>query len=69
MIKKFTYKGKEYQLDPKFLDESVLNNSSEFQFLQFTYLIETHDWDTLENRINNQLKHGGLIEITKTKNK
>ena len=67
MIKKFSFKGKTYQLDPKFFDESMLNTSLEFQYSQFMYLIKAQDWITLENRIINQLKHGGLIEITKTK--
>jgi hypothetical protein len=66
MIKKFSFKGKTYQLDPKFFDESMLNTSLEFQYSQFMYLIKAQDWITLENRIINQLKHGGLIEITKT---
>lgn len=67
MIKKFGFKGKTYQLDPKFFDESMLNTSLEFQYDQFMYLIEVQDWVTMDNRITNQLRHGGLIQITKTK--
>ena len=67
MIKKFSFKGKTYQLDPKFMDESMPITSLEGQYEQFMYLIEVQDWTTLENRIINQLKWGGLIEITKTK--
>ena len=67
MIKKFSFKGKTYQLDSKFMDESMLNTSLEFQYFQFMHLIKAQDWVTLENRIINQLKWGGLIEITKTK--
>jgi len=67
MIKKFSFKGKTYQLDPKFMDESMPITSLEGQYDQFMYLIKVQDWITLENRITNQLKWGGLIEITKTK--
>jgi hypothetical protein len=49
------------------MDESMLNTSLEFQYFQFMHLIKAQDWVTLENRIINQLKWGGLIEITKTK--
>jgi hypothetical protein len=69
MIKKFKFKGKTYQLDPKFMDEEYPITSLEGQYEQFMYLIEKMDWVTLENRIINQLKWGGLIEITKTKEK
>jgi len=65
MIKKFNYKGKTYQLDSKFMDENMLNTSLEFQYNQFIHLIEIQDWVTLENRIINQLKWGGLIEVNK----
>jgi hypothetical protein len=64
-MKAINYRGKTYQLDPKFHDESMLNSSMGFQYDQFMYLIETQDWVTLENRIINQLKWGGLIEISK----
>ena len=69
MIKKFKFKGKTYQLDPKFMDEEYPITSLEGQYEQFMYLIKKMDWVTLENRIINQLKWGGLIEITKTKEK
>ncbi len=69
MIKKFKFRGKTYQLDPKFMDEEYPITSLEGQYEQFMYLIEKMDWVTLENRIINQLKWGGLIEITKTKEK
>jgi hypothetical protein len=66
-LKEFSYRGKVYQLDPKFMDEEMLNTSLSFQYDQFMYLIKVQDWVTLENRITNQLKWGGLIEINKTK--
>jgi hypothetical protein len=66
-LKEFSYKGKVYQLDPKFMDEEMLSTSLDFQYDQFMYLIKVQDWVTLENRITNQLKWGGLIEINKTK--
>jgi hypothetical protein len=49
------------------MDEDQPITSLEGQYFQFMHLIETQDWVTLENRIINQLKWGGLIEITKTK--
>ena len=49
------------------MDEEMLNTSLSFQYDQFMYLIKVQDWVTLENRITNQLKWGGLIEINKTK--
>lgn len=59
----FNYKGQTYQLDPKFYDEGMLNTSIGFQYKQYMYLIEVQDWVTLQNRITNQLKWGGLILI------
>ena len=67
MIREFQYRGKTYQLDPKHMDEDQPITSLEGQYFQFMHLIETQDWITLENRIINQLKWGGLIEVTKTK--
>ena len=49
------------------MDEDYPITSLEGQYFQFMHLIKTQDWVTLENRIINQLKWGGLIEITKTK--
>jgi hypothetical protein len=51
------------------MDEEYPITSLEGQYEQFMYIIKTQDWVTLENRIINQLKWGGLIEITKTKEK
>lgn len=56
-----------YQLDPKHMDEDYPITSLEGQYEQFMHLIKVKDWVTLQNRIINQLKWGGLIEITKTK--
>ncbi len=67
MIREFQYRGKMYQLDPKHMDEDYPITSLEGQYEQFMYLIKVKDWVTLQNRIINQLKWGGLIEITKTK--
>lgn len=67
MIRKFQFRGKMYQLDPKFMDEDYPITSLEGQYEQFMHLIKVKDWVTLNNRIINQLKWGGLIEITKTK--
>jgi hypothetical protein len=59
----FTFKGKTYELTDKW-EETCLNDSKEFQLGQFEYLLRTHDYTTLENRINNQLKFGYLKEIS-----
>lgn len=67
MIREFQYRGKMYQLDPKHMDEDYPITSLEGQYEQFMHLIKVKDWVTLQNRIINQLKWGGLIEITKTK--
>jgi len=61
---KFQYKGKTYQIDENYWDSQMLNTSAEFQYEQLIYCIQIQDWITLENRITNMLKWGGLIEIT-----
>jgi hypothetical protein len=63
MKKEFTFKGKTYQIDPQFCDGVIINSTVEFHYDQFMYLIEIQDWETLNNRITNQLMWGGLIEI------
>ena len=60
---KFQYKGKTYQIDENYWDSQMLNTSAEFQYEQLIYCIQIQDWITLENRITNMLKWGGLIEI------
>jgi len=59
----FKFKGKLYALTDKW-EETCLNDSKEFQLEQFSYLIETKDYTTLENRIINQEKFGYLKEIS-----
>lgn len=59
----FTFKGRTYELTDKW-EETCLNDSKEFQLEQFKYLIKTHDYTTLENRIINQEKFGYLKEIS-----
>jgi hypothetical protein len=59
----FKFKGRLYALTDKW-EETCLNDSKEFQLEQFSYLIETKDYTTLENRIINQEKFGYLKEIS-----
>lgn len=63
----FKYKGKTYKIDEDYWTGEMLNTSADFQFEQLIYCIQVQDWVTLENRITNMLKHGGLKEITNNK--
>lgn len=58
----FKFKNTTYQLTDKW-EETCLNDSKQFQLHQFEYLLKTHDYTTVENRINNQLKFGYLKQI------
>lgn len=58
----FKFKNTTYQLTDKW-EETCVNDSKAFQLQQFKYLLKTHDYITLENRINNQLKFGYLQKI------
>jgi hypothetical protein len=64
----FKYKGKTYQMDESYWTGDMPNTSPEFQYEQLIYCIQIQDWVTLENRITNMLKWGGLLDIT-NKNK
>ena len=59
----FNFKNTTYQLTDKW-EETCVNDSKAFQLQQFEYLLKTHDYITLENRINNQLKFGYLQKIS-----
>lgn len=59
----FNFKNTTYQLTDKW-EETCVNDSKAFQLLQFEHLLKTHDYITLENRINNQLKFGYLQKIS-----
>ena len=52
----FQYKGKTYE---------CIGEGKEFQLMQFKHAIETQDWITLENRINNQLLWGPSLKEIK----
>ena len=58
----FKFKGKLYAFTDKW-EETCLNDSKQFQLEQFTYLIQTKDFTTIENRIINQKKFGYLKQI------
>jgi len=52
----FTYRGKTYE---------CVGEDKDFQIKQFRFAIKDKQWQTVKNRITNQLKwHGpGLIQI------
>jgi len=62
----FKFKNKIYQLTDKW-EETCVNDSKDFQMLQFHYLLEIYDYQTVENRINNQIMLGYLKEIPNIK--
>ena len=62
-MKYINYKGNKYQLDENYWKGDMLNTTSQFQHDQLLYCIETNDYVTLENRINNMLKWGGIIKL------
>ena len=59
----FKFRGKTYQLTDKW-EETMLNDSKEFQIFQFKSLIKAHDYETVKNRIVNQERFGYLKEIS-----
>jgi hypothetical protein len=60
-----TYRNQKYELDPEYWDETDPNSSREFQLSQLNYWVEVGDFITLENRINNMLKWGGIKKVQK----
>jgi hypothetical protein len=60
-----TYRKQKYELDAEYWDETQPNNSRAFQLRQLTYCVEVGDFITLENRINNMLKWGGIKKVEK----
>ena len=60
-----TYRKQKYELDAEYWEETEPNNSRAFQLRQLTYCVEVGDFITLENRINNMLKWGGIKKVEK----
>lgn len=60
-----TYRKQKYELDPEYWDEEQPNSTMEFQLSQLNYCVEVGDFVTLENRINNMLKWGGIKKVEK----
>lgn len=58
----FKFRGKIYKLTDKW-EETCVNDSKAFQLEQFKYLEKIHDFATMENRVNNQIKFGYLEQI------
>ena len=59
-MKSITYKNVKYQLDESYWKGETVNDSLDFQYMQLEYCIETGDFLTLENRLNNMLQWGGV---------
>lgn len=59
----FKFKNATYQLTDKW-EETCLNDSKQFQLKQFEYLLKSHDYTAVENRIINQEKFGYLKKIS-----
>jgi len=57
----FKFKNKIYELTDMW-EETCINDSKDFQMEQFNYLLEIKDYDTMKNRIINQLMLGYLKE-------
>lgn len=60
-----TYRKQKYELDPEYWDEKQPNSTREFQLMQLKYCVKVGDFVTLENRINNMLKWGGIKKVEK----
>lgn len=60
-----TYRKQKYELDPEYWDEEQPNTTREFQLSQLKYCVKVGDFITLENRINNMLKWGGIKKVEK----
>ena len=60
-----TYRKQKYELDAEYWEETEPNNTRAFQLRQLTYCVEVGDFITLENRINNMLKWGGIKKVEK----
>ena len=60
-----TYRNQKYELDPEYWEETCINDSKAFQLSQLNYCVEIGDFTTLESRINNMLKWGGIKKVEK----
>lgn len=63
VLDNINYKGYKYQIDENYWESDMLNTTPQFQHEQLLYCIEIGDYQTLENRISNMLKWGGIIQI------
>ena len=62
-MKTIAYKNVKYQLDEHYWKGTMVNDSLAFQYMQLEYCIETGDYKTLENRLNNMIQWGGVIIV------
>jgi hypothetical protein len=59
------YKNINYKVDEEFWGGEQLSDSPQFIYEQLKYAQDTGDYVTLENRINNMLKWGGIKKLKK----
>jgi hypothetical protein len=57
----FKFKNRIYELTDMW-EETCINDSKDFQMIQFNYLLEIKDYETMKNRVNSQLMLGYLKE-------
>ena len=62
-MKSIKYKNITYIMDENYWKGDTLNNTSEFQHQQLLYCVKIKDWNTLQNRIFNMLKWGGIKKL------
>lgn len=58
-------KGINYKIDEDYWEGDMLNTTPKFQFEQLEYCRNIGDWVTLNNRIINMLKWGGIKKLKK----
>lgn len=49
----FQYRGKIYE---------CIGEDKDFQIVQFRYIVEIQEWQTMDNRVSNQLTFGPIIK-------
>ena len=67
-MKDFYFNNTKYLLDKEYWEKQyrqdpMVCNTVEFQSTQLQYLLENRDYTTLQNRINNMLKWGGIKKV------
>ena len=60
---RFKFKNEIYELTDKW-EETCVNDSKDFQIQQYNYLLKIHDYQTVANRIINQITFGFLKKVS-----